>query len=63
MAIWLALQSGLRPEHRDIAVAPATNGLNSEYDCRLDVRSVNARTVQVTQAFSTFDRVTISWQR
>lgn len=39
-----ALQSGLRPEHiRDIAVIGYQRLNNSEYDCRLDVRSVNAQ--------------------
>lgn len=65
-----ALQSGLRPEHiRDIAVT-GTNGLNnSEYDCRLDVRSVNAQgRCGLAQTFSTLTawaiscgRVTFSW--
>lgn len=62
-----ALQSGLRPEH---IRSPATNGLNnSEYDCRLDVRSVNAQgRCGLAQTFSTLTawaiscgRVTFSW--
>ncbi|CPB01338.1 IdeR [Mycobacterium tuberculosis] len=50
--------------------SPATNGLNnSEYDCRLDVRSVNAQgRCGLAQTFSTLTawaiscgRVTFSW--